>query len=85
MDNERVTEILFFDKAGSYIDRHTQAAFPNGPQSGPTGAQPGPNCAQLGPNRGPHGMLLGIRLPLLGFVTNVRLSGGTEHCNSVRG
>ena len=37
----------------------TQAAFPNGPQSGPSGAHLGPNFAQLGPNRGPHGMLLG--------------------------
>ena len=37
----------------------TQAAFPNGPQSGPSGAHLGPNSAQLGPNRGPHGMLLG--------------------------
>ena len=41
-------------------DVSSQAAFPNGPQSGPTGAQPGPNLAQLGPNRGPHVMLLGI-------------------------
>ena len=37
----------------------TQAAFPNGPQSGPSGAHLGPNFAQLGPNQGPHGMLLG--------------------------
>ena len=37
----------------------TQAAFPNGPQSGPSGAHLVPNFAQLGPNRGPHGMLLG--------------------------
>ena len=36
----------------------SQAAFPNGPQSGPFGAHLGPNFAQLGPNRGPHGMLL---------------------------
>ena len=42
------------------MDTHTtQAAFPNGPQSGPSGAHLGPNFAQLGPNRGPHGMLLG--------------------------
>ena len=39
----------------------SQAAFPNGPQSGPSGAHLGPNLAQLGPNRGPHGMLLGLR------------------------
>ena len=38
----------------------SQAAFPNGPQSGPCGAHLGPNFAQLGPNRGPHGMLLGL-------------------------
>ena len=42
----------------------TQAAFPNGPQSGPPGAHLGPNFAQPEPNRGPHGMLLGYIEPI---------------------
>ena len=50
----------------------TQAAFPNGPQSGPSGAHLGTNFAQLGPNWGPHGMLLGYRE---GHVTGAVVEG----------
>ena len=55
----------------------SQAAFPNGPQSGPSGAHLGPNFAQLGPNRGPHGMLLGLGAAI---VTNLVLKPHAEAC-----
>ena len=56
----------------------TQAAFPNGPQSGPSGAHLGPNFAQLGPNRGPHGMLLGKSCPRHDVLINTCCFGDGE-------
>ena len=73
---------------GTQRDLYSQAAFPNGPQSGPSGAHLGPNFAQLGPNRGPHGMLLGFHLFALGVSVggnanfSVRVGGNAKFSNA---